>query len=121
MNTKTARSPELAVEKKLELVQKIRASRAYSKAYEDMDFMRKKDLRPVRLQLELLKPEMILREHKIRSTIVVFGSARVISAHEAKEQLDECRKQAAAQPRSAALRRRLKRAQLRMEQSKYYE
>src|SRR3989338_4232198 len=64
---------------------------------------------------------MILREHKIRSTIVVFGSARVISGHDARLQLEECRIQASTQPKSAALRRSLKRAQLRLQQSKYYE
>src|SRR5262249_49017589 len=100
---------------------KIKSNPAYAKAYEDLDFLGKKDLRPIRLQLELLKPELILREHKIRSTIVVFGSARILPPHDARIQLDEAQKQAAAQPRSDALRRRVKRAQMRLAQSKYYE
>ena len=77
MTPKTTK--ELLPEQKLSLLRKIRESQAYRKAYEDMDFMSRKDLRSVRLQLELLKPELVLREHKIRSTIVVFGSARILS------------------------------------------
>ena len=112
---------EFGPEHKAELLRKIKSSRAYVKAYEDLDFMGKKDLRPVRLQLELLKPELILREHKIRSTIVVFGSARVLSPSQAKAAVEEARKAAEADPRSDAARRRLKQAQMRLEQSKYYD
>ena len=115
------RQAELTPELRTELLKKIKASRAYLKAYEDLAFMGKKDLRPIRLQLELLKPELILREHKIRSTIVVFGSARVLSPHQAKLQLEEAKKAAASDPRSDAMRRRVKRAQMRLEQSRYYE
>ena len=50
---------------------------AYRLAFADMDFMLRRELRPVRFQLELLKPEMLLAEHDIRSTVVVFGSARI--------------------------------------------
>ncbi len=52
-------------------------SAAYRMAHEDLDFLAMDDLRPVRLQLELLKPEHALREEGIDSTIVVFGSARI--------------------------------------------
>lgn len=115
------RQSELTPELRQELLKKIKSSRAYLKAYEDQAFMSKKDLRPIRLQLELLKPETILREHKIRSTIVVFGSARVLSPLAAKQQLEEAKKSSASDPRSDALRRRVKHAQMRMDQSKYYE
>ena len=114
-------STELTPEHKEKLLAKIRSSKAYAKAYQDLEFLGKKDLRPIRLQLELQKPEMILREHKIRSTIVVFGSARILSPFEARAQLDIALKQSAAEPKSDALRRRLRRAQMRLEQSKYYE
>ena len=52
-------------------------SPAYRLAFADMDFMVRRELRPVRFQLELLKPEMLLAEHNIRSTVVVFGSSRL--------------------------------------------
>ena len=50
---------------------------AYRLAWTDEDFMTQRDLRPVRLQLELLKPEMLLAERGIRSTVVMFGGARI--------------------------------------------
>ncbi|WP_298841030.1 TIGR00730 family Rossman fold protein [uncultured Roseobacter sp.] len=50
---------------------------AYRLAFTDQDFMCREELRPVRLQLELLKPEMLLDEHNIASTIVLFGGARI--------------------------------------------
>ncbi|MCJ8140701.1 LOG family protein [Falsirhodobacter halotolerans] len=52
-------------------------SPAYRLAFADMDFLTKPELRPVRLQLELLKFEMILDEEKVDSTIVLFGGARI--------------------------------------------
>ena len=112
---------ELSPEQKEKLLSKIKTNKAYAKAYQDLEFLGKKDLRPIRLQLELQKPEMILREHKIRSTIVVFGSARILSPFEARMQLEIAQKQSAAEPKSDALRRRVRHAQMRLEQSKYYE
>ncbi|SFO36288.1 hypothetical protein SAMN04487859_1324 [Roseovarius lutimaris] len=50
---------------------------AYRLAFADPDFMCRDELRPVRLQLELLKPEMILNERGIESTVVLFGGARI--------------------------------------------
>jgi len=50
---------------------------AYRLAYADSDFLLRDDLRPVRFQLELLKPELLLEEAKIGSTFVFYGSARI--------------------------------------------
>ncbi len=50
---------------------------SYKLAFVDQDFMCRDELRPVRLQLELLKPDMIMDEAGIRSTIVLFGGARI--------------------------------------------
>src|SRR5690606_34485944 len=50
---------------------------AYRLAWDDEDFMTRRELRAVRLQLELLKPEMMLAERGIRSTVVLFGGARI--------------------------------------------
>ena len=52
-------------------------SPAYSLAFDDADFLTRDDLRPVRLQLELLKPEVLMDEQDIKSTIVLFGGARI--------------------------------------------
>lgn len=50
---------------------------AYRLAFADEDFLCRDELRPVRLQLELLKPELLLNEHQIQSTVVLFGGARI--------------------------------------------
>lgn len=50
---------------------------AYRLAFIDDEFMTREELRPVRLQLELLKPQMVLDERGIRSTVVMFGGARI--------------------------------------------
>ncbi|MGZ8282569.1 MAG: LOG family protein [Allosphingosinicella sp.] len=52
-------------------------SPAYRLAFQDMDFLLRGDLRPVRFQLELLKPELLIEEAGIASTFVFYGSARI--------------------------------------------
>lgn len=52
-------------------------SSAYRLAFADPDFLCRDELRPVRLQLELLKPEMLMTEYGIESTVVLFGGARI--------------------------------------------
>ncbi len=52
---------------------------AYRLAFDDADFLMRDELRPVRLQLELLKPEMLMAERQIASTVVMFGGARIPS------------------------------------------
>jgi uncharacterized protein (TIGR00730 family) len=52
-------------------------SAAYKLAFQDSEFLLREDLRPVRFQLELLKPELLLDEAKVGSTIVFYGSARI--------------------------------------------
>jgi uncharacterized protein (TIGR00730 family) len=52
-------------------------SPAYKLAFQDEQFLLREDLRPVRFQLELLKPELLLDEAKIGSTFVFYGSARI--------------------------------------------
>ncbi|WP_238365602.1 TIGR00730 family Rossman fold protein [Mesobacterium pallidum] len=52
-------------------------SSTYKLAFDDTDFLTRDELRPVRLQLELLKPELIMQEAGITSTVVLFGGARI--------------------------------------------
>src|SRR5260221_14769410 len=54
-------------------------SSAYKLAFQDTEFLLREDLRPVRFQLELLKPELLLNEANIGSTFVFYGSARIPS------------------------------------------
>ena len=52
---------------------------AYRLAFNDPDFMMREELRPVRLQLELLKPQLVLDERGVKSTVVLMGSAPLLS------------------------------------------
>ena len=74
---------------------------AFRLAFTDTDFLLREELRPVRMQLELLKPELVQREQGIESTIVIFGSARIASPEAAAQRLAEARTEADPQ----ALRR----------------
>ena len=47
-------------------------------------FLLRQDMRAVRMQLELMKPELLQNEHGVKSTIVIFGSARILSADAAQ-------------------------------------
>ena len=86
---------------------------AYRLAFTDTAFLLREDLRPVRMQLELLKPELIQQEQGIRSTIVVFGSSRIVSPEEASRQLAR-----ASQAGDAAL---IRRAQTQLAMSHFYD
>ncbi len=86
---------------------------AYRLAYMDTQFLLREELRPVRMQLELLKPELIQQELGIESTIVVFGSARVVAPDVAAQLLQT------AQAASDELL--LKRAQNLVAMSRYYD
>ena len=61
---------------------------AYRLAFRDADFILRDELRPVRFQLELLKPEMLMDEARIGSTIVFYGSARIPPSDAAAVALD---------------------------------
>ena len=61
---------------------------AYKLAFQDTDFLLRDDLRPVRFQLELLKPELLLEEADIASMFVIYGSARIPSPEQAQAVLN---------------------------------
>jgi uncharacterized protein (TIGR00730 family) len=65
----------------------VALSPSYRLAFADDDFLVRDELRPVRMQLELLKPELVLTEEEIEATIVIFGSARIAPANVAQQKL----------------------------------
>jgi uncharacterized protein (TIGR00730 family) len=90
---------------------------SYDLAFADQDFLLHPDLRPVRMQLELLKPEMVQREENIESTIVVFGSARILPAEVSQAKLAD----ALALPAGPAREQAVRVAQQQVGMSRYYE
>jgi len=96
-------------------------SQSYSLAYADKDFLLRDELRPVRLQLELLKPELIQQENGIHSTIVVFGSARIPDADTATSQLQQAEALAKESPSNSALAHKVEIAKRVLAKSRYYD
>ena len=93
------------------------ADSSYDLAFADPEFLLNPDLRPVRMQLELLKPEMVQREEGIKSTIVMFGSARILPADEAQARLTEAEALPDGSEREVAVRQ----ARRHQDMSHYYE
>lgn len=94
---------------------------SYRLAYQDPDFLLRDELRPVRLQLELLKPEMALQEHRIESTVVIFGSARLKNEEAAEADLVSAQSNLRADPENPELARKVEIARRSLTNSKYYE
>jgi uncharacterized protein (TIGR00730 family) len=86
---------------------------AYKLAFRDTDFLLREEMRPVRMQLELLKPEMIQNEQGIESTLVIFGSARIVAPEVAQRLLDDARSDGNATALAIAQRH--------LAMSRYYE
>ena len=63
-------------------------SAAYRLAFQDTEFLLREDLRPVRFQLELLKPQLLMDEARIESTFVFYGSARIPEPDQAQARID---------------------------------
>jgi len=114
------KSKEISAEERASLEQQILKSSSYRLAFEDMDYLMSDDLLPTRLQLELLKPERSLRENNIHSTIVVFGSARILPPEVAQEQYQKLKEHAQAEPNDNKLSQELFHAKLKLKQSHYY-
>jgi uncharacterized protein (TIGR00730 family) len=93
---------------------------SYRLAFADPDFMLRDELRPVRLQLELLKPELELQEMGIESTVVVYGSARIDDPETAMQALAEAEADAAAAPDDPAKARLVERCRRAVDRSHYY-
>lgn len=91
------------------------------KAYEDIDFLKRDICRPIRLQLELLKPEVLLNEHDIHSTIVIFGSARTPAPEDAKQQFKKAEKLYKKNPKDPEAKQNFTSAKKYLEQSHYYK
>jgi uncharacterized protein (TIGR00730 family) len=86
---------------------------SYRLAFTDTDFLLREELRPVRMQLELLKPELVQDEQGVEATIVIFGSARILAPEIARQELEAARKGGDAEG--------LRRAESRAAMSRYYE
>ena len=103
------------------MVERLKKAPAYRIAYKDIDFIDRDYLRPTRLQLELLKTEMILRHHKIVSTIVVFGGTRIVEPKKAAAEVRRVERRLKKKPGDLELKAQLAVARSIHEKSRYYD
>ncbi len=99
----------------------IVASPSYRLAEKDVNFLALPELRAVRMQLELLKTEMALAEHKVASTIVLFGGTQVVDRQRAAARLALAESALAAAPGDAHAARDVERARRVLAKCHYYD
>lgn len=96
-------------------------SPSYRLSFADNDFLTREELRPVRLQLELLKPELLQQEHNIEATVVVFGGSRIPEEAEARRRLAVTEEAALNAPDDERLQKRVEVARRVVAKSGYYD
>jgi hypothetical protein len=102
-------------------VQAILNSPNYQRADKDLSFMARDEMRGVRLQIEYSKAELLLREHHVKDTIVVFGSTRICEPIAARRQVELLKARAAAAPDDDEIARKLRIAERILAKSHYYD
>lgn len=108
--------PDLA-----ENLERIKVSPSFRRAARDLDFLGRAELRPVRMQLELLKPEMAFQENRVESTIVVFGGTQLQERSDAEERLKVARERLAEFPQNRAAQRAVFRAERTLAKAHFYD
>jgi uncharacterized protein (TIGR00730 family) len=93
----------------------------YLLAEDDAAFLKRPELRPVRLQLELLKPEIILEEQGVLSTLVVFGGTAIVEREVAAKRLASLREIAAKDPTDPVKQRDVLRGERVLAKAHYYD
>ena len=121
------RAPQTSLERQnvtpdlQENLKRIVESPTYRLAEKDIEFIKRPELRPLRVQLELAKPEMILNEQGVTSTIVAFGGTQVVDQEEAEKRLADAKAAAEKSPNDKELAREVLRSERRLAKSRFYE
>ena len=102
-------------------LREILESPSYRLAYKDPDFIGREDLRPLRLELELLKPQLMLSEAGIKSTIVVFGGTQILEKDDGQAKLKSAQAALEADPENDKLKRAVARAERVAAKARYYD
>ena len=108
-----------SAQQSLQAVEQLQQHSSFKLAFADSEFLMQDELRHVRLQLEYLKPQLVLEQHNIDATIVVFGSARYLSPEQAQTAV-AIAEQKLAEHNNNANKHVLKQAQLQLRNSQYY-
>jgi uncharacterized protein (TIGR00730 family) len=102
-------------------IQAILNSPSYREADRDIDFLQEDESRGLRLQLEYLKVDTVLKQHKAAHTIVVFGGTRIVEPQAAERQLARAKAALAADPSNAKLKQQSAIAERIGAKSRYYD
>ncbi len=102
-------------------IERILQSPSYRLAYKDVDFLSDPRLRPARMELELLKPELAFEEEHVASTIVVFGGTRIVERPDAEKRLELAKARLAETPDDHRRQREVARSERLLAKSKYYD
>lgn len=102
-------------------VDEILRSASYRQADEDPEFLSRYDVRGLRLQVDYLKPELLLEQHQIEHTIVVFGSTRIAERGAAVRKVQQVRAESESDPGNRVLQLRLKTAESILAKTSYYD
>ncbi len=100
---------------------RLEQAQAYNLAFADQEFLLREELRPVRLQLELVKPELIQQDHDIEKSVVIFGSARIPEPETAKARLEKAKKELTEAPEDTQKQKQVNIAKNVVELSHYYD
>ena len=96
-------------------------SDTYKLAHEDIGLLNRNEMRGVRMLLEITKPDLILEENKVLSTIIIFGGASIAEESKTKEKIDDIKKLIKKNPSSVLLKRNLNRLENLLSMSHYYQ
>ena len=116
--TKKDISPRINNSKNMNL---IINSDTYKLAYKDIDLLSRNEMRGVRMLLEITKPDLILEENKILSTIIIFGGASITEESKTKEKIDDIKQLIKKNPASISLKRNLNKLENLLLMSHYYQ
>ena len=118
MSSQNRSDDQELVSKNLEL---IISSSNYQLAHEDRELLNSDEMRGVRMLLEINKPEKILDEQKILSTIIVFGGASLSDKSSIDHRIELAKNSLTKDPSSSNLKRELTRLKNLQSISHYYD
>ncbi|WP_145290881.1 LOG family protein [Pirellulimonas nuda] len=101
--------------------QAILSAPSYVLAEKDAMFLKRTDMRPVRMQLELQKTEMLMQQEQVASTVVVFGGTQIVTRGAAQAKLELAQRQLEGDPENERLKRGVFRAERVLAKSHFYD
>ena len=105
----------------LERVRMIMDSPGYRQADQDIDFLNQDETRGVRLQIDYMKPQLLLEKYGVEHTIVAFGSTRIVEPCAARRRLHRLKSRAAQHPDDRHIAGQVKIAERIYKKSRYYD